>query len=370
MKVTIKEYLNVRVGKPSVNAPCYQYLAPGSIIEVDGKLYEGDKFEGNNLWVKDLQNNYYWSGGIIETLVSSQSKITFSWFKELKIEEIWQKYNSKGKNVTVAILDTGLNLKNKDFEALTPEQYYVVPSMAQYDVCNTINDLVGHGTRCASIVGARNKLNFNIGIAPEIKLLIGKISCEKEIPIEKELLDTIQWAVNKGAEIISISYSFNLPNPTDFEEKLAKIVQNKEVFIFASSGNKETTDDNWESKELFPAMSKYCISVGASYQGEVHKMTRQNSRTTIHAPGIQIESYGLSETPNPENGTSFSTPIVAGVMALAISYLKSKNKNWTSEQLITTLYQTGDNTQFENKKIINPSKLFSTIASWQNSLSS
>ena len=64
MKVTVKVFLNVRVGKPSVNAPCYQYLAPGTELEVDGNLYPGDKFEGIDTWLKDEAGNYYWSGGV------------------------------------------------------------------------------------------------------------------------------------------------------------------------------------------------------------------------------------------------------------------------------------------------------------------
>jgi len=49
MKVTVTKYLNVRVGKPSVNAPCYQYLAPGSELEMHGNLYKGDSFKDNNV---------------------------------------------------------------------------------------------------------------------------------------------------------------------------------------------------------------------------------------------------------------------------------------------------------------------------------
>ncbi|SHK70613.1 hypothetical protein SAMN04488028_107198 [Reichenbachiella agariperforans] len=65
MKVTVTKYLNVRVGKPSVNAPCYQYLAPGSEIEVGEKLYLGDSYDGMDTWYRDEADNYYWSGGFL-----------------------------------------------------------------------------------------------------------------------------------------------------------------------------------------------------------------------------------------------------------------------------------------------------------------
>ena len=62
MKVIVKDnFLNVRAGKASVNAPCYQYIAPGSEIEVDGQLYKGDLFDGIDTWMKDAAGNYYCS---------------------------------------------------------------------------------------------------------------------------------------------------------------------------------------------------------------------------------------------------------------------------------------------------------------------
>ena len=63
--VTINQNLNVRVGAPSVNAPCYTYVEPGSTVEVEEKPIEGDSYEGNNLWYAGLDGNYYWSGGVI-----------------------------------------------------------------------------------------------------------------------------------------------------------------------------------------------------------------------------------------------------------------------------------------------------------------
>src|ERR1700744_3156237 len=65
MQVTVKDNeLNVRVGKPSLNAPCNTFLTPGTVIDVDGQLYTGDFYNGINTWLKDSNNNYYWSGGV------------------------------------------------------------------------------------------------------------------------------------------------------------------------------------------------------------------------------------------------------------------------------------------------------------------
>ena len=75
MKLTVKVNLNVRVGKPSVNAPCYTYITPGSTLEVDENPYPGDMYDGNDTWYKDDAGNYYWSGGFDNINSQIQSEI-------------------------------------------------------------------------------------------------------------------------------------------------------------------------------------------------------------------------------------------------------------------------------------------------------
>src|SRR5260221_6326526 len=105
MKVTVNKYLNVRVGKPSVNAPCYQYLAPGSELEVDGQSYPGDTYKDINTWLKDATGNYYWSGGVQNNFTKDQS--LDYWFDLLEMIDV-QKIE-EGENANILILDSGIN---------------------------------------------------------------------------------------------------------------------------------------------------------------------------------------------------------------------------------------------------------------------
>ncbi len=364
MKVIVKEYLNVRVGKPSVNAPTYQYLAPGSQLDVDGVLYNGDLFEGNNKWLKDEVSNYYWAGGINlkDTFLEDRNnKVSFNWFKQLKIEEIWEQYKEKGANVTVAVLDTGFNSENLDL-SLAVTKSTVLLNYVNAPKCNDITDKNGHGTRCASIIGSRNNNQYRIGIAPECKLLIGKISCNREIREHLSILKGIEWAIDNGAEIISISYGIvfdDIEKKKDFETKLLKIVFGKKVLIFASAGNNSDTKPMFG--ENYPASFPCCISIGSTDNGLFSPLTLQSSSTIIHAPGVNIESYGLESTPSPDTGTSFSTPIVAGIVALAVSYYKKKHNNdWDPKELMKIVYATSS-PLVDNKKMIEPLAIFKKI---------
>lgn len=61
IKVT-NTWLNVRIGAPDTSAPCRSYLTPGTTIDVTDTV-AGTMIDGNNIWLKDASNNYYWSGG-------------------------------------------------------------------------------------------------------------------------------------------------------------------------------------------------------------------------------------------------------------------------------------------------------------------
>jgi subtilisin family serine protease len=363
MKVIVKKYLNVRTGTPSVNAPCYNYLAPGSRIEVEANLVVGDSYQDNNLWYKGLDGSYYWSGGVDPVILhESGNKTSFNWFKELAIETIWEKYSERGEKACIAVLDTGFKTDNSELVVPDSDREVFISDL-DGEVCNTISDLMGHGTRCASIIGSRNQSQYNIGIAPKSRLLVGKISCYGDFSDPEVMLKAIQWAAGKGADIVSISFGFIFDSPEKqaaYEFRLNQIIQDKKILIFASAGN-NFTDTGPMFGEKYPASFDACISVGASNNGAFDNITLQSNKTIIHAPGRHIESFELGTIPLPASGTSFSTPIVAGIAALAVSYLKKKNHgSWDPDLIREKLYSsalplTG------NKKNINPLQFFGDL---------
>ncbi len=149
MKVTVIKNINVRVGKPSLNAPCYQYLAPGSELEVDGKLYSGDKYDGNDQWYKDAAGNYYWSGGVELNQIQKQEPIAGGFSK------FFQNYAGNGTGVGVAILDSGVDVN----------QPFLKGRIQKYDSFlegKSIKSISSHGTKVAGIIASDDpNLNRN-----------------------------------------------------------------------------------------------------------------------------------------------------------------------------------------------------------------
>lgn len=375
MKVLVKHFLNVRVGKPSVNAPSYQYLAPGSELEVDNKLYKGDKFETVDTWLKDAANNYYWSGGVTfsgdveellkHSLPASAPQQKFNWFTRLGIENIWLSHQEKGNAVTIAVLDTGYNSLVRDVSVGITQSKILIDAKNYPGIDLVLDDQSndGHGTRCSAIVGARNTLSWLIGIAPECKLLNGKISINREVRNFDFILNGIDWAIKQGAEIISISYAVDLTEQQIglWNTKLQAIIKNKNVLIFASTGNSGNVQ---RTADMYPASFDGCVSVGCVEEnGALSSINVLSNKTILHAPGINIEAFGESGIPTPQSGTSFSAPIVAGIAGLAVSYIKKRNNNrWDSKVLLEQLFASGDTIPgHPSKRIINATKLFNLL---------
>jgi subtilisin family serine protease len=155
MKVTVKNYLNVRVGKPSLNAPKYKLLTPGSVIEVDGQRYKGDKYEGVDTWLKDDSGNYYWSGGLLfdTSLIRNfktevtPSEILIDYKKLIKTAHPLPDNSGKGTNV--ALLDSGINTSHKDLVGA------IVNSKSFITNLSPIKDNWGHGTLMAGLIAGR-----------------------------------------------------------------------------------------------------------------------------------------------------------------------------------------------------------------------
>lgn len=371
--VVVKDrYLNVRVGEPRLNAPCYQYIAPGSEIKVDGKLYPGDLFEKNKFWLKDEANNYYWSGGVsglpsVDDQLTTPS--TYEWFKTLGIGQIWQEYGTKGSNVTVAVIDSGYSTNNPFLKGrvLNGDTYSSLAVTKEAPTSIEINDkdIGRHGNRCASLVGALNTPNSSLGVAPECRLLIAKIYENQVIKKNSYLEDAIKWAIDKGADIISCSLKLSITKEEAdaLDQRIKALIGNREVLLLAAAGN---TISDLAEIDYYPACISSFESIGGStLDGHINPSTAINSKTFIYAPGKDVESYGPDNIPTPDSGTSFSTPIVAGIAALAISYIRNKNIRISKDALLQLLRESGplqtDIPAPPDRRFINPTQLFQKL---------
>jgi hypothetical protein len=362
IKVTVKDrYLNVRVGDPLLNAPSYQYIAPGSEIEVDGLLYPGDPFEGNSMWLKDAANNYYWSGGVSglpsedlppDSLVGDGGAFGW-WLKHLGIDTIWSVYKEKGEFAKVAVIDTGYNVSNSEIHEGVVGTY-LHPS---YIGKTTINDNDGHGSYCASIIGSRNKQNI-VGSAPACHLYISKMSNSNGLNKSK-LCDAIDDAIANKVDIISISSG---GEPLDLMKSAIKKAVKNNIIVIAAIGNNESAQ--YSDGGDYPALYDECIAVGSSDKNDkISLVTVRNPKTEINAPGQDILGYILSSFPEQyETSTSAATALVSGICALMISYLKKNGRTYSPSSIRDLIIENCNLSKDDiPKRIISPTKIFTKL---------
>ncbi|WP_051828157.1 S8 family serine peptidase [Streptomyces bicolor] len=248
----------------------------------------------------------------------------------LQAESVWKV--SKGKGVTVAVIDVGVNaehvdlksnvLKGKDFvdgdDDASPEASDNKPT---------------HGTQMAAIIAGHghgpSAADGVMGLAPEAKIL----------PIRADLAgfaDEIRYAVDNGASVINISmdirdeYSEAGGSVEDMEA--ISYALEHDVLIVAGTGNQG------KRRVGFPAMAPGVLAVGGVNQsGNVWQDSNYGPEVLLTAPATRIVSAGWpGNNLQIGDGTSDSTAFVSAAAAL----LRSKFPDLTAGQIANRLVKT------------------------------
>ncbi len=245
----------------------------------------------------------------------------------------------KGKGMKVAVIDAGFRNANRieAFDKLNLLGTYNVhmPGESVF-----IGD--DHGTKVLSCLAANHK-GIMIGTAPEASyLLIKSEDNRSEYPIEEDYWTAaVEYADSFGIDVISSSLGyFSYDNKegythTDLDgnhamiSKAASLAASKGILLFTSAGNEG--GGHW-SKITFPADAKDILTVGS--------VTKRKERSLFSSVGftaderikpdvVAMGSHCCVIDANGEisyaNGTSFSTPILAGLgvcLWQAFPYLK------------------------------------------------
>jgi subtilisin family serine protease len=279
------------------------------------------------------------------------------WFYDYNIQDIW-KMGYTGKGVKVAVLDTGIYLKNgqphKDID-LNPMNLKSI-AISNYGM----NDNDGHGLHISGIIKASNNGTGITGIAYDCDFYFAKVT-DKFCTINESyeyLIKGIKWAVNNRIDIINISrgYHENFEN-IDFnklKEIIDEAVQN-DIIVVCAAGNKTEVSGN---NLYYPARYEHTISVGGVKRDKSRlEYTIAQEDVDIYAPGDSINSTSNADNGYSEySGSSQACAYVTGVLAIALQKIKEQNFEFNNETIKKLLEDTS-----EKNKIINPINLLNHI---------
>lgn len=241
-------------------------------------------------------------------------------------EQGWRR-QSGAEDVTIAIVDTGIDLQHPDLVDK------ITPGWDAVDGDGEAHDGHGHGTHCAGIAAASTDNQIGVaGFAPNVKLMPIRVLDDSGSGSSADVAEGILWAADHGAQVISMS----LGSYRDARVKAdaVKYALKQDAVLVAAMGN----DGN--KRKIYPAAQKGVIAVGSTDKRDKRSyFSNYGSWISVSAPGSRIMSTFPTDGPDGMkdygsiSGTSMATPAVAGVAALIRSEFPHMNQQEVKAQL-------------------------------------
>ena len=280
--------------------------------------------------------------------------------EDILAPEAWN-LRSKSPDITVAIIDSGVQLDHPDLtNNIWINSDEIFGNGVDDDGNGYVDDASGwnfpasspypfpdeHGTHVAGIIGAEGNNGIGVaGVSWDVQLMPLDVFNGSKGASDADIVNAIYYAANNGADVINMSlgstyYNANLSDFKRYEpygyslyyDALTYAV-NQGITVVIAAGNDDLNNDTHLSvPAAFSEAIDGVISVASlSNSGDLSWYTNYGSSVTIAAPGGNADGsvvgeiistvpysnyYGLS-------GTSMASPIVAGAAAL----IKAENKD-------------------------------------------
>jgi len=257
--------------------------------------------------------------------------------------------NAKTDTKTITELNEYITKLNNDINPDLDARKRVVG-----DNPNDINDKVygsnqlkfddaSHGTGVAGLIGAIRNNGYGIdGIADNVRIMAIKAVPNGD-EYDKDIANAIRYAVNNGAKVVNMSFGKKISPHKKWVDDAIKYAAEKDVLLVQASGN---DNQDVDAKPEFPndtfldgTTSDNLISVGASaaLNDENLAATFSNygkKNVDVFAPGVKVTSIDKDAEFNTADGTSFASPITAGIAALVLEYYPTLSARQLKEVIL------------------------------------
>jgi len=252
------------------------------------------------------------------------------------VQPQWQ-----GAGVTVAILDTGIDLGHPELIPQIVGGYNALAGGGSYADDN------GHGTHMAGIIAAAlNSLGI-IGVAPQATFAAVKVLDQYGAGYLSDLINGLQWVYgyNNGiplVKLVNMSLGFSIDSPP--LQQAIQSLYNSGVIMVASAGNRcaqspsqdegggdncqggpALTCDPSQTTVKYPAAYPWVLAVTATdYYDQVTAYSVSGPQVDVAAPGgskatgMRILSTTIGNGYGEGSGTSQAAAHVTGAVALAL----------------------------------------------------
>lgn len=234
------------------------------------------------------------------------------------------------RTIKVAVIDTGINITHEDIrKSVWINQNEVIGDGFDNDGNGYIDDIYGwnfvdnsnilfdesrdfnyHGTAIAGILCSGSNLIKNIGAYSNTEIICIRALDDEGRGDTNSIIEAILYAENAGATICCMSFK------CDGSNELERTIEESEMLFVVPSGN-QAMDIDTLSSGLSSYKSQNIITVAnINSEGRLNELSNYGYQNVdIAAPGTDIYTCAPINDYLYATGTSFSVPVVAGVIA-------------------------------------------------------
>ncbi|MDN3514074.1 MAG: S8 family serine peptidase [Candidatus Brocadia sp.] len=269
-----------------------------------------------------VENNFTAVGSFIpnDTYYSSQWHLA-----RINAPMGWDISTGEG-NVPIAIIDSGVDPSHPDLSAK------LLPGYNYLDSTTNTADVLGHGTAVAGSAAALSDNTTGVaGVAWNNPVMPLVVLNSSNFASYSDIAKAIMYAADQGVRVINISIggsgiSSTLQNAVDY-------AWNKGSVIFASAMN------NSSNTPYYPAACNNVVAVSATTSSDtIASFSNYGDWIDISAPGSSIITTNNGGGYGDWSGTSFSSPLSAGLAALILSI----NPSLTNTQVVSIMENNAD----------------------------
>jgi serine protease AprX len=249
-----------------------------------------------------------------------------------------------GRNVPVAIVDTGIDPSHPDFAGR-------IAAMEDF-TGEGARDNHGHGTHVAGITaGSGNKYK---GIAPEAQIYAAKVLHGDGSGYMSEVMAGLEWAVQQNVKVLNLSLGGEGPcDGTDALSATCDAAVDRGVMVCVAAGN----SGPGASTVGPPGCARKILTVGACSNSDAIASFSSRGPTSdgrvkpdVVLPGVDITSCRAQGTSmgtpvdslyTRASGTSMATPHATGIVALLVEAFPALTAAELKERMMITAISLG-----------------------------